>query len=75
MNGRRKREVLMKPPLLTMHTNDARDRLWMTCDCGWSQGAIAFGSDAEAREVSARLLAEAKAHWADAHGAEFPTVR
>jgi hypothetical protein len=63
------------PPLLTMHTNDARDGLWMTCECGWMTAAVAIPSDEDAREASGMLLVEAKAHWADAHGADFPTVR
>lgn len=63
-----------RPPLLTMHTNTEGDRLWMTCDCGWSQGAD-YASPEEARDLSRLLLAGAKAHWAAAHGADFPTVR
>lgn len=60
----------MKIPLLTMHTNDARDRLWITCDCGWSEAASDFASPEEGSKVAERLAENGRKHYEAAHSGD-----
>jgi hypothetical protein len=47
----------MKNLLLTMHTTDEQDRLWITCSCGWETEPVKISLDEE-WEPSKRALAD-----------------
>jgi hypothetical protein len=51
----------MTDHIITMHTTDERDRLWVTCSCGWNVAEIMVTSD-NWRSVEKELWLNASAH-------------
>lgn len=47
--------------LITMHTTDEQDRLWVTCSCGWNVAEIMI-SDDNWKAVQQELADDARAH-------------
>lgn len=48
--------------LLTMHTNDDKDRLWLTCDCGWEGPVYPVSPDDKPSQLALLAVDEANRH-------------
>lgn len=55
--------------IATMHTNDDRDRLWITCSCGWSSGERIVTTEAGWHAIHRGLVEQARAHYDAQEGA------
>jgi hypothetical protein len=48
--------------LLTLHANNERSRLWVTCSCGWVGNGHFIPCDSDAKHIAADAAAEGRAH-------------
>lgn len=47
---------------ITMHTTDARDRMWVTCSCGWESPPKMYPADGDWHLLHHELIEESAAH-------------
>lgn len=60
---------MMTKHLLTMHTNDVKTELWVTCECGWRSEARAF-TPASFAAVGRDLVQIGNAHQREGDASE-----
>lgn len=59
-------------PLLTMHTTEEGDRVWITCSCGYESEPRMVNYEDERSAVSLALIDEGRAHFHAAHEPAVP---